>query len=225
MTFQVNEIFDSFQGEGFWTGIPATFIRLQGCTVGCAWCDSGPRADDVWGRQTNGMTRNTWGRGGTRMNVSDIIDLVHHRHVVITGGEPVLYDLDPIIRGLRNNMCFIQLETSGLNWLKGKLLPDWITWSPKENLKWTASIEYYRHAREIKFVVDPKLSYEVIRTLIEAVPKLDRRSVHVAMMPEGCPPSRDTMDFAMNYVRRLEKDIPQVHARFCDRMQYRVGIR
>ena len=115
-TYQVNEIFNSVQGEGILVGTPATFIRLQGCTVGCKWCD----------------TKYTWAKGGTGMKSEDIVNSVVGMHAIITGGEPTMYDLDGLIVPLHAQKKFVQLETSGQNGIKGNVAPDWITWSPKE---------------------------------------------------------------------------------------------
>jgi 7-carboxy-7-deazaguanine synthase len=158
--YQVNELFTSPQGEGFWTGRLSTFIRLQGCTVGCPWCDSGPLADLQKGRQTNGMTRNTWGKGGVRMTLSEIVGQVNTYHVVITGGEPTLYNLDPLLERLIHN--YTQIETSGQNNLKGSYEPDWLTWSPKQTLAWEAPDDLKWIVSEVKWVVDEPLQWEKV---------------------------------------------------------------
>lgn len=226
VTYQVNELFTSIQGEGMMTGSKATFIRLQGCTVGCPWCDSGPLADQLFGRQTNGLTRNTWAKGGKRMTIDEIVRQVDQMHVVITGGEPTLYDLDPLLKALRGH--WIQLETSGQQWLKGKLLPDWITWSPKENLGWTASSHYYFMADEVKFVVDANLKFGTVLGVFKAAMGTARPKVpYIVLMPEGCPPSKETIEKAMSFQNELVEMYPTLfqYIRFGDRLQYRLGIR
>lgn len=224
MNYQVNEMFVSLQGEGTLTGSLATFIRLQGCPVGCSWCDSGPLADDLKGRMTNGETRNTWGVGGTRMSAEELIDKVSTRHVIITGGEPVLYNLDALIEPLRAKGHFIQIETSGLNDLKGALLPDWITWSPKENLKWDAPPRLKKLCKEVKWVVDENLDPS---TIVEQWlwMQANRSDLpFVVLMPEGCPPKLAMVTKAYALLGGVPPAI-QSWWRFGDRLQYRLGVR
>lgn len=114
----VMEAFYTIQGEGFHTGKPAFFIRLGGCNVGCTWCD----VKDSWDETAH-----------PKMNVSEIAELVTQspaRFVVITGGEPAMYDLNPLIRSLKTLNCYIAIETSGAYSLKGEV--DWICVSPKK---------------------------------------------------------------------------------------------
>lgn len=228
--YQVNEIFTSVQGEGYWTGTPATFIRLQGCTVGCPWCDSGPLADATWGRQTNGLTRNTWGKGGERMTVRAIVDQVKAPHVVVTGGEPTLYNLDPLLHALRRH--FVQLETSGQNALKGELQPDWVTWSPKENIGWNAPEELKALTNEVKWVVDDTLQWETVEaewlwfqnlTLNDRTHK--RGLPWVYLMPEGCPPRPEMVAKTLAWLETCYDINKGYHFRFGDRLQYRIGVR
>jgi organic radical activating enzyme len=221
MTYQVNEIFTSVQGEGYWTGVPATFIRLQGCPVGCWWCDSGPLADEVWGRQTNGLTRNTWNKGGKKMTIDQIMREVNQRHVVITGGEPTLYELDALLIALQGRHCFTQLETSGLNSMKGELWPNWVTWSPKENLGYDAPKSLLSHADEIKFVVDVNLHFGIVESRVAQVRQLGG-SPWVYLMPEGCPPTRENVTKTLAWLH--SNNVDQFY-RFGDRLQYRLGVR
>jgi 7-carboxy-7-deazaguanine synthase len=229
-TYQVNEIFHSVQGEGMYSGKAATFIRLQGCTVGCSWCDSGPLADSL--RETNGKTRNTWWRGGTKMGLMDIaIQVWTHwnacdtAHFVITGGEPTLYDLDALIQILRSYAPegamrpFIQLETSGQNVLKGVERPDWVTWSPKVNLEFTAPLALLDLVSEIKFVVDDALN-EIVVADVEAFFMQEYRKVPpIILMPEGCPPTPRSMQKCYDWV------LDHPNWRIVDRLQYRLGVR
>lgn len=231
-TYQVNEIFRSVQGEGVHIGKAATFIRLQGCTVGCPWCDSGPLADSIKGR-TNGETLNTWGRGGRQMSLLEINMLAWQgwdgndtAHFIITGGEPTLYDLDALILSLRHNrpellpIPFIQLETSGQNNLKGLEVPDWITWSPKANLEYSAPETLLERVNEVKFVVDEALEERIVGdTESLFINGLRRMDVVVGLMPEGCPPSPASMTKAYEWALRHPT------WRIMDRLQYRLGVR
>lgn len=110
---RVNEIFYSLQGEGFFTGTAAVFVRLSGCNLRCSFCDT----DHESGRE---------------MSVREIVDAIlpyPTRHVVITGGEPALQLSDQLVSTLHRHGYFIQIETNGTRELPEDI--DWITCSPK----------------------------------------------------------------------------------------------
>lgn len=128
------EQFFSIQGEGYWVGKPAWFIRLQGCSVGCPWCD----------------TKETWDTMKLNANIQEIVDGVpaHIKHVVVTGGEPFEQNIKPLLRGLSDNKHMVQIETSGCYDTYG---PQWVTVSPK--FFKPLSIQAITNASEIKQVV------------------------------------------------------------------------
>ncbi len=100
---RIAETFFSIQGEGPTAGAPAVFIRLQGCSVGCAWCD----------------TKYSWdAAGGRPANVAGLVDeaLAHPcRRVVVTGGEPLESTLfDSLVSALVNKGFAVEVETSGV---------------------------------------------------------------------------------------------------------------
>ena len=196
--YQVNEIFDTIQGEGILTGRAATFIRLQGCLVGCVWCD----------------TKYTWMKGGTRMTVDEILDQVHRPYAVITGGEPTLYNLDSLLTPLKERRIFTSLETSGQQGLKGKVIPNHITLSPKERLGYNAPWELASIANEFKFVVDEALPIEVPMLYEVKFP-----GIPIVLMPEGCPPRPEMCEKALGWIEQQQNWI------FGDRLQYRLGLR
>ncbi|MBE9029562.1 7-carboxy-7-deazaguanine synthase QueE [filamentous cyanobacterium LEGE 11480] len=111
------ETFHSVQGEGAWAGTNAFFIRLALCDVGCPWCD----------------TKISWSdKRHPRRTIEDLANgaaACHPRFVVITGGEPLMHDLNPLTQALRAKGLRIHLETSGSHPLSGEF--DWITLSPK----------------------------------------------------------------------------------------------
>lgn len=114
-TLKVAETFYSIQGEGYWTGTPAYFIRLAGCSVGCAWCDTDYRKrDDL-----------------TVKNILDAAKESKPRHFVVTGGEPIDQDLGPLVAGIKGRFpgALVQLETAGTREVAAPF--DWITVSPK----------------------------------------------------------------------------------------------
>ncbi|MDZ7739042.1 MAG: 7-carboxy-7-deazaguanine synthase QueE [Bacteroidales bacterium] len=114
------EHFYSIQGEGHHTGKAAYFLRIGGCDVGCSWCDS----------------KFAWDATGLEMTpLDEIIKAVKSsgaESVVVTGGEPLMYNLDPLGETMKKMKVKTYLETSGSHRLTGKW--DWICLSPKKNL-------------------------------------------------------------------------------------------
>lgn len=112
---RVNEIFYSLQGEGLYTGTPATFIRLSGCNLRCWFCDTD-------------FTRYV------EMSEEEVVENVKAfptRHVVITGGEPALQLSARLTTLLHEAGMYIQMETNGTHALPEGAEVDWITCSPK----------------------------------------------------------------------------------------------
>lgn len=136
-TLPVVETFHSVQGEGFWTGASAFFIRLAGCDVGCPWCD----------------TKHSWPMAHhPQRAVSALVEAAVAARpfmVVITGGEPSMHDLVGLTRALYEAGLRVHVETSGSHPLSGKF--DWITLSPK---RFKPPLdEIYSRADELKVVV------------------------------------------------------------------------
>ena len=142
MLYKVNEIFETIQGEGSFTGVPAIFIRLQGCPVGCSWCDTkhtwtvDPELQVV---PAMVMAKTAEDEQWTALTSAQLLALFQEngyqaRHVVITGGEPCMYDLNPLCNTLHNAGYQTQIETSGTFEV---LVPakSWVTVSPKVNMK------------------------------------------------------------------------------------------
>jgi 7-carboxy-7-deazaguanine synthase len=112
------EEFYTIQGEGYNTGQAAYFIRLGGCDVGCHWCD----VKESWDASLHPLTP-----------IRDIVDKASSfpaKAVVITGGEPLLYNLEPLCSMLHEQGIRIFLETSGAYPVSGSF--DWICVSPKK---------------------------------------------------------------------------------------------
>lgn len=135
--FPVMETFYTIQGEGAYTGHPAFFIRLGGCNVGCVWCD----VKESWDATAH-----------PKKSVQELTQLVREagaRMVVITGGEPAMYNLNPLTTALISMGVRVHLETSGAYPIHGRF--DWITFSPK---KFKAPLEELFHsADELKVIV------------------------------------------------------------------------
>ena len=129
------ETFYSIQGEGFYAGRPAYFIRLGGCDVGCGWCD----------------VKESWDHGEHEIiNVNKIVSGVNNEGiVVITGGEPLMWDMNILTKELKKNKNSVHLETSGAHDISGKW--DWICLSPKR--KKLPKPEIYKLADELKVII------------------------------------------------------------------------
>lgn len=138
------EHFYTLQGEGRYTGTSAYFIRLGGCDVGCVWCD----VKESWDASIH-----------PQLTVSQIQALVQPypgELVVITGGEPAMYDLNPMIDALHAIGKRVAIETSGTYDLHGNV--DWYTFSPK---KFKAPVEEaYTKASELKIIIFHKSDFK-----------------------------------------------------------------
>jgi organic radical activating enzyme len=140
----VMEHFYTLQGEGFHQGKAAYFIRLGGCDVGCVWCD----VKESWDLSKHPMTK-----------ISDLLVAVRStpsRIVVITGGEPLMHNLDGLTATLRGKGLQTHIETSGAHPLSGTW--DWICLSPK---KFKAPLpEVVMKADELKVVIYHKSDFD-----------------------------------------------------------------
>ncbi len=136
MEYPLMEKFYTLQGEGAYSGSAAYFIRLAGCDVGCVWCD----VKDSWEAAKY-----------PKMQIKEIIAEVPEQCtiVVITGGEPAMYDLTELCAALKAEGKRVHLETSGAYKIVGNI--DWLCVSPK---KFKAPlIENLNNADELKVVV------------------------------------------------------------------------
>ena len=138
------EEFFSIQGEGFHSGKTAYFIRLGGCDVGCSWCDS----------------RFSWNAEIHPMIDADTIIVSVLKSgtdsVVVTGGEPLMWNLDYLCSGLKKNNINTFIETSGAYSMSGKW--DWICLSPKKNMPPLTDI--CKIADELKVIIQDKSDFE-----------------------------------------------------------------
>lgn len=111
---KINEIFYSLQGEGFYTGTPAVFIRFSGCNLHCSFCD-------------------TEHESGEMMSDKEIISCAGRfpcRMTVLTGGEPGLWVDRALVDALHEAGMYVAIETNGTCELPDNI--DWITCSPKK---------------------------------------------------------------------------------------------
>ncbi|MGA4606244.1 7-carboxy-7-deazaguanine synthase QueE [Pseudoalteromonas maricaloris] len=140
--YKVNEIFETIQGEASFTGTPSIFLRLQGCPVGCAWCDT----KQTWETNDtfivsldNTVEKKADSEWWANASADEILAIFEARgyqakHVVITGGEPCMFDLRPLCELLHSKGYSTQIETSGTFEI---LAPaeTWVTVSPKINMR------------------------------------------------------------------------------------------
>ena len=138
------ELFYSLQGEGYHQGKAAFFIRLAGCDVGCVWCD----VKDSWDASKHPV-----------LSVEEIVAAAAahpSRIAIVTGGEPLLHQLDPLTTALRAAGFQTHIETSGSSPMSGSW--DWVCLSPK---KFKAPLpESVKAADELKVVVFNKSDFD-----------------------------------------------------------------
>lgn len=175
MRYPVNELFVTIQGEGSFTGTPATFVRLQGCPVGCAWCDTkhtwsldeakSVSLEQVLEKDAHADESFAW------CTVEEILDATEVHHVVLTGGEPCLYDLLPLTTALIEAGRSVQVETSGTH--EVRVHPEtFITVSPKVGMPGGMMVlaSALLRASEIKMPVGRMRDIEVLAELLLSVP-------------------------------------------------------
>ncbi len=140
MKYPICEHFYSLQGEGVNVGKPAYFLRLSGCNVRCAFCDS-----------TNSWDENA-GESVSALDIVEWIKQSNAKNVVITGGEPLLHHLDELCHTLRTHIpkVCIWVETSGTEPFSGDF--DWVCLSPKKHC--LPLSENYAKANELKIIIE-----------------------------------------------------------------------
>jgi 7-carboxy-7-deazaguanine synthase len=196
---RIAEIYHSLQGEGRLTGVASVFVRTSGCNLRCRFCDT-PYA--------------SWTPEGDFLSVEGVLMAVERcaatatigqlpRHVVITGGEPMLFaDLVPLCAELRRREMHVTIETAGTRYLPVQC--DLIAVSPKmsnstpradEAPEWIESHERNRAAPDVvrrlnaeydcqfKFVVGSPADCDEVRAYLAGFPEIDRR--RVLLMPQG----------------------------------------
>jgi 7-carboxy-7-deazaguanine synthase len=131
------EEFYTIQGEGFNTGKAAYFIRIGGCDVGCHWCD----VKESWDASLHPLT--------TSEKIIEHVLESKTPAVVVTGGEPLIYNLVYLTGLLKKHHIQTYIETSGAYPLSGNW--DWICLSPKKTM--LPKEENYKAAHELKIIV------------------------------------------------------------------------
>lgn len=177
------EEFYTIQGEGYHTGTAAYFIRLGGCDVGCHWCD----VKESWEVLKHPLT-----------DVVDIVDIVSSKAelVVITGGEPLMWNLDVLTTALKEKGLQVNMETSGAYELSGSF--DWICLSPKKTMLPTQSV--YEAAHELKVIIYNKHDFIFAE---EQAAKVNEAAI-LFLQPEWSK-SDEMLPFIIEYVKENPK--------------------
>jgi 7-carboxy-7-deazaguanine synthase len=189
-TLRIAEIFYSIQGEGTLVGVPSVFVRVSGCNLRCTWCDT---------------PYTSWTPEGDATPVAEIVSRVreHHaaKHVVITGGEPMIFEpVSGLTERLREHGYHITIETAGTAYLRvacdlmsiSPKLANSTPWDRDERLAARHEEARYRpevlkrlmaeYSYQLKFVVaQPEDADEIRRMLGE----LDAHPERTLLMPEG----------------------------------------
>jgi 7-carboxy-7-deazaguanine synthase len=180
----VMEHFYTLQGEGYHSGRAAYFVRLEGCDVGCVWCD----VKESWEIEEKDYR-----------SVDSIIEDVLQSGTdfcVITGGEPCMHDISKLCESLKNANITIALETSGCYELKGKV--DWYCFSPK---KFKAPVdEAFELANELKVVINHPSDFEFAETHASRVSE----NCKLYLQPEWSKQER-FLSTIIDYVKRNPK--------------------
>jgi 7-carboxy-7-deazaguanine synthase len=188
---RIAEIYKSLQGEGRLTGTESVFVRTSGCNLRCWFCDT---------------PYTSWEPEGEDLSVEEVLRQVEKhdcRHVVITGGEPMLFsELIPLSRQLRAAGRHITIETAGTLYLPVEC--DLMSISPKlanstpalsRDERWRRRHERSRHVPEViralveqyeyqmKFVVETPADCAEVELYLAAFPEIDRQ--RVMLMPQG----------------------------------------
>lgn len=177
----VMEHFYTLQGEGGYSGVAAYFIRLGGCDVGCFWCD----VKDSWDADKH-----------PKFSIEEIVSWPVNAGanlVVITGGEPLMHNLDALTEALQEKGIRTHIETSGAHPFSGSW--DWVTFSPK---KFKAPHpEVYPEADELKVIVYNKHDFE----FAEEYEKLVSPSCLLYLQPEW-DKSAQVLPLIIEYVKQ-----------------------
>lgn len=175
----INEVFETIQGEGVFTGVAAIFVRLQGCPVGCPWCDT----QHTWEKESSlevapelMIAKTGDAPSWSAMSETDVLAMFAEqgytaRHVVITGGEPCMYDLRPLTALLHQEGFQTQIETSG-TFAVNCSDETWVTVSPKLDMPggYEVRCDAMARANEIKHPIAMQKHIDALDSLLERCP-------------------------------------------------------
>lgn len=153
ISYNIVEIFESLQGEGFNTGMPSIFVRFGKCNLTCPWCDTNYNQFERW-------------------TLDEILRKVRSfsaKNIIITGGEPtIIPHIDVLLEQLKSEGYFLAIETNGLKAIPAQI--DYIATSPKAMYAEKYAKRCIAFAHEVRIVVDSDVSYfcELIEQKIQA---------------------------------------------------------
>ena len=162
MEFNIHETFqNTVQGEGYYAGTPADFIRLYGCPVGCFFCDTGYASPDG-DYYKKKLPRE-------KRTIQELINELQSPLVVLTGGEPMIHkNLSVLVEAIHKTGRIVSIECSGSYWVD---VPDYtyITLSPKEHIspKYPVLPIFWERANEYKLVVYDKSEFEYYKDRVK----------------------------------------------------------
>lgn len=180
----VMESFYTLQGEGMHQGKAAYFIRLGGCEVGCVWCD----VKESWDASAH-----------PSYEVHELVQKASEfpgKLAVITGGEPLMYQLDTLTENLQLAGFQTNIETSGVYPISGKW--DWVCFSPKKFQ--TPADSIYTHADELKVVIYHRSDFE----FAEKHAALVNTDCHLLLQPEWSKQA-EILPLIIEYVKENPK--------------------
>ena len=184
MKLPLMEDFYTIQGEGFYQGHAAYFIRLGGCDVGCVWCD----VKESWDASAHPTVAVSTMAQRAKASGASI--------VVVTGGEPAMYDLSNLTEALRSEGLQTNIETSGAYPITGNW--DWICFSPKKFK--TPNLSVYDKADELKIIVYNKSDFNWAEEFAQKV----RPDCKLFLQPEWSK-EKEMIPFIIDYVKSNPK--------------------
>jgi organic radical activating enzyme len=187
MKLKISNIFYSIQGEGKYIGTPSIFVRFFKCNLQCSFCD------DL--DHTQGYDEFTY---------EQLLEkIAHHpsRHIILTGGEPTIYELNPFIDFLKDQGYFVAIETNGYK-LENVSNADWITYSPKN---WD-DINMSGFS-EVKFIVNSSCDIQKILNFET------NKQIYIQPQNNMDTPDMENMKFCIDLVQNNPhlKLSPQLH--------------
>lgn len=194
MIYLVNDVYPCVQGEGCQTGIPMIMLRLQGCAVGCPWCDTKQTWETDPGFEVGGIAQALGATPHYAKKVqSEIVYYIKtnyptYKWVLVSGGEPANFYLKPLVDALHDAGYKAAIETSGTQ--DGVLGAgfDWVCVSPKINMPGGFSVlsEVLGIADEIKHVVGKQADIEIIDSLLSH--NKFKKGVQICLQPVSQSP-------------------------------------